>query len=185
MKRLFAIALLGVHLFTIGGYTLLFQYYIHQSDVQMVKQIFDNKIDETKLIELKIPVHFATALQEETEYAEVTGQIQLKDAYYNYVRLKVTRDTMYFVCIPNATKTRLVNANVITAKEISDVPLTKKGQDPSLKKINTLSDYNLQVFRYTYSEFGKPLTPDNIKAALLKTTEPYIDSPGKPPNFIS
>jgi len=184
LKRLFAIALLGVHLFTIGGYTLLFQYYIHQSDVQMVKQIFDNKIDETKLIEIKIPVHFPT-MQDWNEYAVVEGQIQLKDAYYNYVRLKMTRDTMFFVCIPNATKTRLVNANIITARQIADVPLTKKGQDPSVKKINTLSDYNLQLFKYGYTGFEKQLPINNIKAALLQTCSPYIESPGKPPNFIS
>jgi len=150
----------------------------------MVKQIFDNKIDETKLIEIKIPVHFPT-MQDWDEYAVVEGQIQLKDAYYNYVRLKMTRDTMFFVCIPNATKTRLVNANIITAKQIADVPLTKKGQDPSVKRINTLSDYNFEAFQYSYSEFETQLNPDNIKAALLKTTEPYIESPGKPPNFIS
>jgi len=184
LKRLFAIALLGVHLFTIGGYTLLFQYYIHQSDVQMVKQIFDNKVDETKLIEIKIPVHFPT-MQDWDEYAVVEGQIQLKDAYYNYVRLKMTRDTMFFVCIPNATKTRLVNANIITAREIADVPLTKKGQNPSVKKINTLSDYNLQLFQYSYSGFGTQLAAGDIMAATLKTTKPYIESPGKPPNFIS
>jgi hypothetical protein len=163
---------------------LFFQYYINQADTQMVKQIFENKIDKTKLIELKIPVNMPT-ISDWTEYEEIVGQIQLKDAYYNYVRLKMTRDTMFFVCIPNATKTRLVNANIITAREIADVPLTKKGQNPSVKKINTLSDYNLQLFQYSYSGFGTQLAAGDIMAALLKTTKPYIESPGKPPNFIS
>lgn len=149
----------------------------------MVKQIFDNKIDETKLIEIKIPAYFPT-MQDWEDYASVEGQIQLKDAYYNYVRLKMTRDTMYFICIPNATKTRLVNANIITAKEIADVPLSKKGQESPVKKINTLSDYNLQEFQYGYAEFSIQLTTDNIKAEMLKTTRPYIESPGKPPNAV-
>jgi hypothetical protein len=183
LKRLFAILLLGVHLFTIGGYTLFFQYYINQSDVQIVKQIYDNKIDQSKFIELKIPVHFPT-VQDETEYAEVIGQIQLKDAYYNYSRLKMTRDTMFLVCTPNTTKTRLVNANIITAKEIADVPLSKKGQSPSVKKVNTLSDYNLQVFQYSYASFGKSIISDIIRDASLKLINPYLKSPGKPPDFI-
>ena len=163
---------------------MFFAYYIHQSDVQMVKQIFDNKIDEAKLIEIKIPVHFPT-MQDWTEYAVVEGQIQLKDAYYNYVRLKMTHDTMFFVCIPNATKTRLVHANIIDAKQISDVPLSKKGQESPVKKINTLSDYNLQAFKYSYAEFGQLITTGDIKAAFMQLTKPYIESPGKPPNFIS
>ncbi|HAL82863.1 MAG TPA: hypothetical protein DCO83_12015 [Mucilaginibacter sp.] len=98
---------MSIHLFYIGGYSLLFQYYINKADEQMVKEIFDNKIDTTQLIQLKIPVNMPT-IQDWTDYEVVEGQIQLKDAYYNYVRLKMTHDTMYFVCLPNATKTRLV-----------------------------------------------------------------------------
>ncbi|SHL94497.1 hypothetical protein [Mucilaginibacter sp. OK098] len=183
MKRLFAIVMLCVHLFTIGGYTLLFQYYIHKSDVQMVKEIFDNKIDNAKLIEIKIPVNMPT-VQDWTEYEVIQGQIQLKDAYYNYVRLKMTHDTMYFVCIPNTVKTHLVKANIITANQINDVPLTKKGHDASFKKVNTLSDYNLQAFKYHYQEFETQLKP-NDKSVSFKLNSPFIDSPGKPPNSIS
>jgi hypothetical protein len=162
---------------------LFFQYYIHKADTQMVKEIFDNKINDDKLIEIKIPVHFPT-ITDWSEYAVVEGQIQLKDAYYNYVKLKVTRDTMYFVCLPNTTKTRLVNANVITAKEISDVPVSKKAHDPLVKKVNTVSEYHLQAFKYQYAEFAKALQRDN-RTYSYQLDEPFIDSPGKPPNSIS
>jgi len=160
----------------------MFQYYIHQSDVQMVKQIFDNKIDNTKLIEIKIPVSMPT-IQDWAEYEEIVGQIQLKDAYYNYVRLRLTRDTMYFICLANTAKTRLVNANIIAAKGISDVPLSKKGQEPVSKKANTLSEYNLQAFKYQNSLPGISLRR-NITGTNLNRTNPFIESPGKPPNSI-
>jgi hypothetical protein len=184
LKRLVAVVLLSIHLFSMGGYSLLFQYYIHQSDVQMVKQIFDNKIDDTKLIEIKIPVNMPT-IQDWSEYEVIQGQIQLKNAYYNYVRLKMTRDTMYFICIPNTVKTQLVKANIITAKEINDVPLTKKGQQAPLKKVNTsLSEYNLQAFQYRYADFETRIKPV-AKTVHFTLNSPFIDSPGKPPNFIS
>jgi hypothetical protein len=183
LKRFFAILLLSVHLFYIGGYTLLFQYYINKADVQMVKQIYDNKINNAKLIEIKIPVHFPT-ITDWDDYAVIAGQIQLKDAYYNYVRLKMTRDTMYFVCLPNTVKTRLVNANIITAKEISDVPLNKNAHNPVVKKVNTLSEYNLEACHYNYSQLEIFLkqSPNRLS---LKLVNPFIESPGKPPNFIS
>jgi len=183
LKRLIAIALLSIHLFSMGGYSLLFQYYIHQSDVKMVKEIFDNKVDNSKLIEIKIPVNMPT-IQDWDEYEVITGQIQLKDAYYNYVRLRMTRDTMYFVCVPNTNKTRLVNANIITAKEINDVPISKKGHDATIKKVNTLSEYNIQAFQYNYVAPEMQLKP-NDKSIFVKITDPFIDSPGKPPNFVS
>lgn len=183
MKRIFAIVLLGIHLFNIGGYVLLYRYYIHQSDVQMVKQIFDNKIDNTKLVEIKIPVNMPT-IQDWNDYEVIEGQIQLKDAYYNYVRLKMTRDTMYFICIANETKTRLEHANIITAKEINDVPLTKKGEAPAAKKINTFSEYSLQAFEYDYIAFETNIK-QVIKSAPFQLSQPYIESPGKPPNFTA
>ena len=182
MKRFFAIVLLSVHLVYIGGYALVFQYYIHESDAQMVKQIFDNKIDNTKLVELKIPVHMPT-IQDWSDYEEIVGQIQLKDAYYNYVRLRMTRDTMFLVCLANTTKTRLVKANIIAAKEISDVPVSKKGQDPVSKRVNVLSEYNLQALKYQCSLDGTFLKHNN-NWLNFKLTNPFIEAPGKPPNFI-
>ncbi len=149
----------------------------------MVKEIFDNKIDEAKLIEIKIPVHFPT-IQDWSDYEVIEGQIQLKDAYYNYVRLKMTRDTMFFICIPNTVKTQLAKANIITAKEISDVPFSKKGHDQAAKKVNSVSDYHLQAFQYKYSEFETSLK-QNIKPKSYHLIRPFIESPGKPPNFIS
>lgn len=182
LKRLFAIFMLCVHLFYIGGYALLFQYYIHKADVQMVKQVYANKIDDTKLIEIKIPVNFPT-LTDWSDYEVISGQIQLKNAYYNYVRLKMTRDTMYFVCLANTTKTRLVNANVVTAKEISDVPISKNSHSPVSKKVSALSEYNLQAFIYNFSSFGIFL--NNLPCInFSELKNPYIESPGKPPNFI-
>ena len=118
-----------------------------------------------------------------TEYEVIEGQIQLKDAYYNYVRLKMTHDTMYFVCLANTAKTRLVNANIITAKQISDVPLSKKGSQAA-KKINAFSEYNLLGFQYDYSAFGI-LTQSGARHLSFKLSKPFIESPGKPPNFIS
>jgi hypothetical protein len=148
----------------------------------MVKQIYSNAINDSHFIELKIPVHMPT-ITDWDDYEVVAGQIQLKDAYYNYVKLKMTRDTMYFVCLPNKTKTRLVHANIITAKEIADVPLSKK-TDAAAKKVNSaISEYNLQAFQYQHLVFETAVAP-NYGAVSTSLNFPYIDSPGKPPNFI-
>ncbi|HVW97044.1 MAG TPA: hypothetical protein VHA56_13820 [Mucilaginibacter sp.] len=184
MKRLFAIVLLCIHLFSIGGYSLLFQYYIHKSDVQIVKEIFDNKINDAKLIELKIPVYMPT-IQDWSDYEVIAGQIQLKDAYYNYVRLRMTRDTMYFICIPNTVKTKLViNSNIITAKQLADVPLSKKGHESSAKRLTTLGDYTVQAYNYEYTDFETTVKKESRTEKLVLSV-PFVSSPGKPPNTLS
>lgn len=182
MKRFFAIVLLSVHVFYLGGYALVFQYFIRRADEQMVKQVFDNKIDATKLVLLKIPVNMPT-VTDWSDYEVITGQIQLKNAYYTYVRMKLTRDTMYFICLANKTKTRLVNANIITERQITDVPLSKKG-DPGAKKVNSLSEYNIQIFKYHFSDRSW-LLKNQFSAVKFSLNSPYIESPGKPPNYLS
>jgi hypothetical protein len=182
VKRFFAIILLSVHLFNTGGYNLIFQYFIHQSEVQIVKNIYENKVDATQLIQIKLPVH-SPGIQNWPDYEHVQGQIQLKDVYYHYVGVKMTQDTMYLVCIANSTKTRLENAALIVAKNVSDVPVSKKGQETPVKKTTAGFECSLPTIHHKFLSFStSTLKRDN--PISINLTNPYIESPGKPPNFI-
>ena len=149
----------------------------------MSEKIFGSHINTAKLIELKIPVHFET-IDDDQEYRMVAGQIQYKGVYYNYMQMKTTRDTMFFVCLPNAIKTKLVKANTNTTKEINEIPLNKKGHDTFIKKASLANEYNLRAFNYSCLRFGI-LLPQNHLQRLAPLSKPYIKSPGKPPNFIA
>jgi hypothetical protein len=181
VKRLFAILLLSVHLFYTGGYSLFFQYFITRSENQIVKQIYENKVDATQLVQIKLPVHNPN-MQDWPDYEHVQGQIQLKDNYYNYVGVKMTKDTMYLVCIANPVKTRLESASLIVAKNMADVPLSKKGSDAQLKKAPGGFDYNIPAIRYNFVTYSQTLK-GHENPISTKLSHPYIKSPGKPPNF--
>jgi hypothetical protein len=182
LKKLIAILLLSVHLFYLGGYMLAFQYFINKSDDQIVSQLYSNGANSSKLIKLKIPVHMPT-LDDWTDYANIQGQVQVKDSYYNYVRLKMTKDTLYLICLPNTVKANLSKANVIMTKNLNDIPLNKKGaNNSSTKKAETSSyDHFYQIVKCDYT----PLA-ELIKVArgleITHLSNPYIESPGKPPN---
>ncbi|MDB5061711.1 MAG: hypothetical protein JWP67_1554 [Mucilaginibacter sp.] len=180
MKRLFALFMLCVHLFNTGGYNLIFQYFIHQSEIRMVKNIYENKVDATQLVQIKIPMK-SPGIKEWDDYEHIQGQIQLKDAFYNYVGVKMTRDTMYLVCIANDTKTHLVNANIIVAKNVSDVPVSKKGQETPAKKSATGFECNIPAPQYKFLSFNDVIEPKE-NSISIGLTNPYIESPGKPPN---
>jgi hypothetical protein len=149
--------------------------------VQIVKEIYENKVDSTKLVEIKLPVHLP-GIRDWSTYVVDHGQLQLKGVYYNYLRYRITRDTMSFICIANSVKTRLVSANLIIAKEISDVPISKKEHESSLKKISFGNEYNLQQMHYQFLAFAKVLKI-NVSPISYHLNFPFIESPGKPPNF--
>ena len=175
--------MLSVHLFYIGGYNLFFQYYILKSENQIVKQIYENKVDATQLIQIKLPVHMPE-VQDWADYERVQGQIELKDVYYNYVGVKMTKDTMYLVCVANSVKTRLENANIIVAKDISDVPLSKKGAAQNTKKASAGFEYNIPQSGYVFLAFANIIEPQENPISTC-IVNPYIESPGKPPNYSS
>lgn len=173
--------MLALLLFNVGGYQLLFQYFIYQSDHSITDQINNNRYKPADLVEIKIPVHLN--IQDWNDFEPVSGQVKIKKDCYNYAELKLTRDTMYLMCIPNFNKALLINANVLYAKAVNDIPLNKKGHDTDAKKVNTLSEYDLHMFKYDHSAFATSLNPTYRPVSLI-LDRPYIESPGKPPNFI-
>jgi hypothetical protein len=163
-----------------GGYALVFKYFIHQSDIQIVNKMYDNKFNSAQLIELKIPVHMPT-VQDWTEYEHIEGQVQVNGNYYNYVRLKMTRDTMSLLCLPNTVKKDLVKGDNLITKELNDIPLNKKGPTAPEKKADSWYDHVYQVLKCDYTAFEERTTQKYDQNRVLSLSNPYIESPGKPP----
>lgn len=170
-------------LFNLGGYMLLFQFFIYQSDRSINNRINNNRYKNSDLVEVKIPVHLA--IQENwSEYEPISGQVQFKDNSYNYAQLRLTRDTMYLLCVPNTDKSRLINANIIYAKQVSDIPMNKKSHTPVTKKSISENEYTYTTLLTRALIPATPIktgydyaSPDIIKAAL--------DVPGQPPDVAS
>ena len=74
MKKFFAIAMLALLLFNLGGYLLLFQYLIYQSDRSIIQKINNNHYKSSDLVEVKIPVHLN--IQDWTEFEPISGVVQ-------------------------------------------------------------------------------------------------------------
>lgn len=123
-------------------------------------------------------------LDDWTDYANIQGQVQVKDAYYNYVRLKMTKDTLYLICLPNTVKAGLAKANVIMTKNLNDIPLSKKSaNNSSTKKAESTSSYDhfYQIINCDYVPSSE-LANISPRSEKIHLSNPYIESPGKPPN---
>ena len=168
-------------LFNSGGYSLFFQYMLNRSDNKIIDRINNNHYRNSDLVEVKIPVNLPT-MQDWTEYEVISGQVQFKNNRYNYAKIRMTRDTLYLLVIPNHDRTKLINANIIYAKQVNDIPLNKKSQSSLLKKNISESIYRLTVLNYT----------DIIPAEYIKCYRDYVflniipppfDVPGQPPEI--
>jgi hypothetical protein len=181
LKRLIATALLFIFLFNLGGYLLLFQYFIYRSDKLANQQISHNHYKRTELVEVKVHVRMPSVCNWD-DYEQIKGQAKIKGINYNYVGVKFARDTMFLLCLPNTEKTRLVDADNTYAGQVSDSPANKKSQNSLLKADAPVSKYDHPVTQF---RFAPPFTA--VKKMpfhyLFTVDHPFITINGEPPEL--
>jgi hypothetical protein len=178
LKKLIAISFLLLQLFSLYGPIALYEYCLFKTDRLFNEQISQNRYKLDDLVEVKVPVNMPT-IGDWKDYTYISGQVQLKSGLYNYVKIKMTRDTIFLMCIPNYRETRLIKQNIIDARKIADIPVNKKERVP-FGKANGIGLYNYQTVQYCF------LTPfaalmknvDNTHLDIIKST---ISRPGQPP----
>ena len=141
-----------------------------------------NKYAVDDLVSVKVPVNMPT-VENWKDYIYLSGQIQFKNNSYNYVKIKMTKDTIYLMCIPNYKKTRLINQNIIDARKIADIPVNKKNHVP-LSKAPIMGEYNYQAIQYQF------FTPVIQLKGLANNTDPklvkcFLSGPTQPPELLS
>ncbi|HUP12590.1 MAG TPA: hypothetical protein VM187_10270 [Niastella sp.] len=135
--------LLTIHLFNLAGYTLLFDYFIQQSDQQLIQQLEAHQYNDHELIEVKIALH-TPYLSSWSHYEQVNGEAEVNGIYYTYVKRKVHNDTLFLLCVPNKNKTQLNAARIEYANNVQDVPASTKN---TLKKNPAGFEYQQPVAR--------------------------------------
>jgi len=169
-------------LFNSGGYTLLFQYLIYRSDTSVIQCINTNSYKSCDLVAVHIPVHLNIA--DWNDYAVISGQVKYKEHIYDYAELKLTRDTMYLLCLPNHNKARLAKMNITYAKQITGIPQNRKSGTPDVTKVFGTNDYlypSSIANKNFHSDKKQPIT-DSTRLAIVKTPS---DIPGQPPEVYS
>ncbi len=168
-------------MFTICGQMALYQYFVYQSDKVFNERISKNLYNVHDLVEIKLPAH-TQVVQNWSAYERINGQVQFKNKCYNYVKLKLTRDTIYLMCVPNYEKTRLFNQNIIDAKLFGDIPVNKKNHVPFGKTVD-LGKYNYPV---TLFQFMPPvITLNKLHSfGFINPAQHYISIPHQPPRML-
>lgn len=152
---MFAITLLIIHLFNLAGYAILFEYFIVQSDKQLVSQLDASQYNDNELIVVKIPLPMPY-LSNWNEYERVNGEIEFNGVYYNYVKRKLCNDTLFLLCLPNKSKTQFYHARHEYAKQVNGTPSGENNDGSLIKKINITSEYNQPVSGYQFMLVAAP-----------------------------
>ncbi len=160
MKRSCAILLLIIFLFNLVGYNLLFNYFINRSDAQFEAMLDEERYREEELTELKVALHLPYPSYQ-AEFERTSGEIQINNVHYSYVKKRIANDTMYLLCKPNAAKTSLVKDKSRYVNSANDLPGTKKHNESGPKKAGFGFEY------HNYSSYTLPECPDLVQGLLF------------------
>ena len=183
LKKIVAILFIKVYLLNLVGYSILFDYFIHQTNKHTVEELDNGNYNESELLEIKVPLHlpYYTSLN---EYERYDGEIELNGIHYNFVKRKIQDDTLYLLCLPNHVKTELYKAkNELAAEQSDNEPFSsKKGTESFGKKNNCETEFDQQHSGYILLSASSTNSGKNIYTCRLTTC--FIAFPVKPPEII-
>lgn len=163
------------------GYMALNQYFVNKSNKVIAREIAKGKYNSSDLIEIKIKQNLPF-IHDWDSYVNISGQLQLDGVSYNYVKLRVTRDTVYVQCIPNYETTKLLNENVICAKKLNSTPVSKRTHESSEKKLGSDAKYNCPEVSYAFIKQAEPVLPPGT-FIYISIPHPFVSVSGQPPEM--
>ena len=141
--------LLAVYLFNLAGYSVVFHYFIHQSEEKFAAQLEENKYKDSELVEISIPFNLPYT-QNSSQFQPLDGSIELNGIQYNYVKRRIYNDTLYIMCLPNQQRNQLIQEKSKYAGEVNDFASAKKEKESTAKKAINAAEYNNNITQYGF-----------------------------------
>lgn len=186
MRKIIAILMLNVYLVNLVGGSILMDYYIMRNSAASVSRIDKGDYSRERLVELKVPVrlsYYSSSLKYERFY----GEIELEGQYYHYVMRRVFNDTVFLLCLPDDTRTKLCKARTafgLLAVDMGNSSSSSKSGNNTPKKLAPSSDYcqldlSFELFTYdTVNKIGKNFIFTRLNSC-------FIEPPVKPPCVVN
>ncbi len=151
-----------------------------KTDQVITRRIDANKYKDNELLQVQIPLHMPYVIN--SDFERVDGQIEYKGIQYNYVKRKVSNDTLYLLCLPNKAKTELVKAKSNFTKAVNDIPSNKKDAGSLVKKGGLIWEYNNIISLY---QFNNNMTSTKQATGFIssKPALVFIPFPVQPPEL--
>jgi len=137
LKKIAAILLLSLLVFNLAGYRWLFSAIEKNATANLEQKISAGKYSDEQLVEIRIPLNMP--YYSDKDYEDVYGETDFNGEHYQYVKRKVSDNTLYLLCLPNKEKTSIVKEKNEFTKAVNDIPGNKEGsqQKSGLVKLLT------------------------------------------------
>jgi hypothetical protein len=123
--------------FNLAGYRWLFSAIEKNATANLEQKISAGQYSDEQLVEIRIPLNMP--YYSDKDYEEVYGETDFNGEHYQYVKRKVSDNTLYLLCLPNKDKTSIVKVKNEFTKAVNDVPGNKEGSQQKSGLIKLLT----------------------------------------------
>ncbi len=179
LRKATSILLLALFLYNMLGYQLLFYFRAQALDQAITRSIDKGKIDESKLLVFKVPVPLYH--QTDKGFERVEGSFEYEGRFYEMVKRKLEKDTIYTYCLPNEQKRVLVNKlNDHIQTHVVDFESPKPSK-PEKPLPTPLKEYLTQSFGQLSTREGRLADAAAQIPCLIDFSSPVLRLPTPPP----
>jgi hypothetical protein len=114
-----------------------FQQLKKNATANLEQKISAGQYSDEQLVEIRIPLNMP--YYSDKDYEEVYGETDFNGEHYQYVKRKVSDNTLYLLCLPNKDKTSIVKVKNEFTKAVNDVPGNKEGSQQKSGLIKLLT----------------------------------------------
>jgi len=159
---------------------MLYTLAVYCSDRFFERQIGRGLYNANDLTEVTIPIN-TPGTGEWPVFHDMYGEVRFENTAYNYVKIRMTRNAIHLLCVPNYKTTKLCGQNIIDARKIGDVPINKKDHVPAGKML-ILNVFNQPPIHYCFTMPSKPVQglPSIVNSEVVESS---IIGPGQPPEL--
>lgn len=125
MKKLVAIALLGLMLFNLVGYQAYFYFQEQTHTKKFVARLDEGAYNDADLVRLSIPLSLPY-ISDNDDFERVDGQITYKGKIYKYVKRKVTANSLVILCLKDEAASKLSGTKNRYYSGVADAPAGPK-----------------------------------------------------------
>jgi hypothetical protein len=168
VKRIAAILLLSLLVFNWIGYELYTAILQDQADKSMVTSLDQNNYTDSDLISIKVPATHLSSYVNTKEFQRVDGKIEIEGVQYNYVKRRITEDSLELLCIPNKTATQLQTAKNEFFKLVNDL------QHPGQSKKTDQHSSSFKGFNAEYYAVIESITIPDLQVVRMKAIDHYL-----------
>ena len=185
MKKLFTISLLALLLFNCIGYRYVLNYLEKKSSVNLNKAIEKNNYSEDDLVEIKVPLN--NPYISDHNYEDAYGETTVKGKSYQYVKKKISENTLYLMCLPNEEKAALATTkNNLGGTHAQSAPNKNSQKNPVQHIIKAPQTEYLQTNEFL---FANMFTIQNDAQSFLMrntncTNQFYLLTDAQPPENL-